>query len=149
MVLALEIWHDQLVHHIEGIFMTLPYLSLFFAGLCALIQTALTALVIMRRAQIGVSLLDGDDPQLTRRIRAHGNFAETVPIALLLMILLEMNGLAAVWLWSFGSLLVIGRVLHAHGLLSGRVDWPRLVGMCMTLMVISIEGAVCLWIFAR
>jgi uncharacterized protein len=129
--------------------MIAPHLTLLFAGLCALLQTALTALVIRRRKQAGVSLQDGGDRQLIERIRAHGNFVETAPMALLLMALLEMNGLAASWIWGFGALLVAGRMLHAYGLLSGRVAWPRLVGMSMTLFVISIEGVACLWLFAR
>jgi uncharacterized protein len=129
--------------------MTAPHLTLLFAGLCALLQTLLTALVIRRRTQAAVSLQDGGDQQLLERIRAHGNFVETAPMALLLMALLELNGLAAVWLWGFGSLLIVGRMLHAYGLLSGKVGWPRLVGMIMTLFVISIEGVVCLWMFVR
>ena len=128
--------------------MTAPHLTLLFAGLCALLQTALTALVIRRRMRARVSLLDGGDQQLLHRIRAHGNFVETAPMALLLTALLEMNGLAASWLWGFGGLLVVGRVLHAYSLLSGGVSWPRVVGMSMTLFVISIEGVVCLWMFA-
>ncbi len=129
--------------------MTTPHLTLLFAGLCAILQTALTALVIRQRTQARVSLLDGGNQELLQRIRAHGNFVETAPMALLLMALLEMNGLADGWLWGFGGLLVIGRVLHAYGLLSGRVGLPRLLGMSMTLFVISVEGAVCLWMVAR
>jgi uncharacterized protein len=129
--------------------MVVPHLTLLFAGLCALLQTALTALVIRQRTQAQVSLLDGGDKQLLHRIRAHGNFVETAPMALLLMALLEMSAMSAGWLWGLGGMLVVGRVLHAYGLLSGRVSWPRLVGMSMTLFVISIEGLLCLWMFAR
>jgi uncharacterized protein len=127
--------------------MVVPHLTLLFAGLCALLQTTLTALVIRQRTQARVSLLDGGNLPLLYRIRAHGNFVETAPMALLLMALLEMNGLSAGWLWGLGGILVAGRVLHAYGLLSGRVSWPRLVGMIMTLFVISVEGVVCLWMF--
>jgi uncharacterized protein len=123
-------------------------LTLLFAGCCALLQCALSALVIARRAQRGISLSDGGDEQLLRCIRAHGNFVETVPMALLLMALLEMNGLASIWLLGLGALLVTGRLLHAYGLLQGGVNRTRLVGMCMTLFVISVEGMACLWMFA-
>lgn len=129
--------------------MSTPHFTLLFAGLCALLQTALTALVIRQRAKARVSLLDGGDQELIQRIRAHGNFVETAPMALLLMALLETNGLAASWLIGFGGLLVVGRLLHAYGLLSGRVGLPRLLGMSMTLFVISVEGAMCLGMFAR
>jgi uncharacterized protein len=129
--------------------MTLPHLSLLFAGLCALVQTVLTAMVISRRIQARVSLLDGGDQTLIRRIRAHGNFIETAPIALLLLALLEMNGLGAAWLWGFGSMLIAARLLHAFGLMARNARWARLLGMAMTLAVISIEGVACLLLFAR
>jgi uncharacterized protein len=129
--------------------MNLPHLSLLFAGLCALIQTALTALVIIRRAQTGIHLRDGGDEGLIRRIRAHANFVETVPLALLMLALLEMDGLAAQWLWAFGLTLVVGRLLHAFGLIARDAAWARLVGMIMTLAVFSLEGALCLLMYVR
>ena len=57
--------------------MTTPNITLLIAGLCGLLQFALTIYVIARRAQTGVSFLDGGDELLLRRIRAHGNFTET------------------------------------------------------------------------
>lgn len=128
--------------------MLFPQLSLLFAGLCALIQTALTVLVVRRRLQAKIAFLDGGDKELMLRVRAHGNFTETAPMALLLMALLELNGLAAVWLWGLGGLLICGRLLHAYGLLGKRTHRARVVGMSMTVFVISIEGVVCLWMYA-
>jgi uncharacterized protein len=69
------------------------HLTMLFAGLCALLQCALTVLVIVRRVQANVTLMDGGDTPLLRRIRAHGNFTETVPLALILLALLELRGL--------------------------------------------------------
>lgn len=123
-------------------------LTLLFAGCCALMQCALTALVILRRRQARVSFLDGGDKLLMRRIRAHGNFTETVPMALLLMALLEASGLGATWLTSFGITLIIGRVLHAASLLTNNAMWSRIGGMSLTLAVISVEGVCALWLFA-
>lgn len=126
-----------------------PRITLLFAGLCALLQTGLTVLVIWRRVQVGVGLLDGGDQPLLWRIRAHGNFVETAPAALLLMALLECSGLPGAWLWALGTLLVAGRLLHAYGLLSGQLGQPRLIGMGLTVFVISIQGVLCLWMFVR
>ncbi len=125
------------------------HLTLLFAGLCALMQCFLTALVVMRRVQSGINVLDGGDAVLLRRIRAHANFAETVPMALLLMLLLELGGLAATWLWLFGLALMAGRTLHACALLSGGMVRGRLGGMVLTLSVISIEALLCLGMFLR
>ncbi len=124
-------------------------LTLFFAACCALLQCALTVFVIIRRAQTGIDLMDGGDQKLLRRIRAHGNFSETAPMALLLMLLLEMNGLGSTWLIAFGVMLLLGRILHAQSLLTNNAAWSRRGGMVLTLSVISIEAVFALWLLAR
>ena len=104
-----------------------------------------------RRIQTGIDFLDGGDKVLQRRIRAHGNFSETVPISLLLMALLEFRGLGSVWILVFGIGLTVGRVLHAYGLIvsdaKAGLSPIRLFGMVMTLAVLSIEGAWCIWYY--
>lgn len=122
-------------------------LTLLFTGLCALMQCALTVMVVVRRLQARVSFLDGGDKLLLRRIRAHGNFTETVPMALLLMALLEISGLSSIGLIIFGIALLLGRVLHASSLLTNNARWSRASGMTLTIAVISIEGVCALWLF--
>lgn len=124
-------------------------ITLLIAGLCALLQCALTGLVIARRVQARVSLLDGGDKPLVRRIRAHANFTETVPMALILMALLELGGLQSTWLWGLGICLVLGRVMHAAGMLAPGWRSSRLAGMALKLAVISISGMVCVVMYWR
>lgn len=112
-------------------------------------QCLLTVLVIRRRLKAGVYFLDGGDDPLLRRIRAHGNFAETAPMALLLMALLEISGLGSVWLMAFGVTLLLGRVLHATSLLTNHATWSRSLGMALTIGVISIEAVCGLWMLVR
>lgn len=123
--------------------------TLFFAACCALMQCLLTVLVIRRRPKAGVYFLDGGDDPLLRRIRAHGNFAETAPMALLLMALLEFSGLGRVWLLVFGVALLLGRVIHATSLLTNHAAWSRSLGMALTIGVISIEAVCGLWMVFR
>lgn len=123
--------------------------TLFFAACCALMQCLLSVLVIRRRLKAGVYFLDGGDDPLLRRIRAHGNFAETVPMALLLMALLEFSGLGRVWLIVFGVALLLGRVIHATSLLTNHAAWSRSLGMALTIGVISIEAVCGLWMVFR
>jgi len=60
--------------------MHLPlHITLLFIGVFALIQVPLTVFVGYRRAKTGVQFFDGGDPILLRRMRAHGNYIETVP----------------------------------------------------------------------
>ena len=120
--------------------------TLLFAGACALLQCALTALVIVQRVRSKIDFLDGGDPTLLRRVRAHGNFSETAPMALLLMLLLELNGVAAAWLVMLGTALLLGRLLHAAGLLGWGGHRARLAGMALTLAALSLAGLGCLGI---
>lgn len=129
--------------------MNIVAVTLFFAACCALMQCLLTAWVIRRRLQARVYFLDGGDDPLLRRIRAHGNFAETAPMALLLMALLELSGLGSVWLILFGVALLLGRILHATSLLTNQAKWSRSLGMVLTIGVISIEAVCGLWLVFR
>jgi uncharacterized protein len=117
--------------------MNIPHITLTTASLCALFQFALTCLVITRRVRVGVRFMQGHDDALLRRMRAHGNLTESAPIVLVLMLMLELSGLASVWLVLAGAVFVIGRVIHALGLITDRSPWGRQVGMLATLLVMS------------
>lgn len=119
--------------------------TLTAAAACAALQLALTALVILRRAHTGISLLDGGDSVLARRTRAHANLTETAPICLLLLALLELAAAPRGLLLAAAVLLVAGRVLHASGLLRDSDNWARRAGMVATLLSLSVLGAAGLW----
>src|SRR5882672_12788560 len=86
--------------------------TVFFVGLFALIQVPLTVMVGYRRVQTGIPFFDGGDQTLMRRMRAHGNFTETVPMSLLAMAAAELTGAPHWFLWSGGIVLVAGRLMH-------------------------------------
>ncbi len=87
--------------------------TITFIGIFALIQVPLTVMVGFRRLQTGIQFLDGGDLTLLRRMRAHANFTETVPIVLLAMAAAELSGVPDWALWSGGLSLLIGRLMHA------------------------------------
>ena len=62
-----------------------------YAGLLTLVFVALSVRVIGGRRMAGVGLGDGGNRLLLRKTRAHGNFAEYVPFALILMALAELQ----------------------------------------------------------
>lgn len=103
------------------------------AGALGLMYVALSFWVIARRRSAQVGIGDGDDKDLARRIRVHGNFAEYVPLCLVLLSLNEMAATRPAWLVPCAGAVVAGRVLHALGL--GRsvgVSAPRFLGMFLT-----------------
>ncbi len=64
------------------------------------------------RAKNGISFGDGNDAEMTRRMRSQGNFTESVPIALILIALVELAGASAGWVHGLGAALVVGRSSH-------------------------------------
>lgn len=111
-----------------------PVTSLY-AALGALLLIVLTAAVIARRRSARIGLGDGGDSMLGRRIRAHANAVETLPVALLLLLLLELGGNPAWLLHAFGAVLLVGRALHAWGLAGNAgVSFGRFYGMLLTLL---------------
>src|SRR5215831_2881923 len=112
-----------------------------YAGLLALLFVVLSLRVIGFRRSARVALGDGSNANLMRRIRVHGNFAEYVPMALLLMALGEAQVSPKWIIHALGLVLVIGRAIHAYGV--GRapeVRYCRVVGMAATFVVL-IAGA--------
>ncbi len=78
---------------------------------------------------------------LERRVRVHGNFAEYVPFALLLLTMAEIRGAPDYALHGLCLLLVIGRVSHAWGVASEpEVPRSRVVGIACTLTTL-VGGA--------
>ena len=87
-----------------------------YAGLCALLLLALSWQVVSLRQRHGVGIGSGGHEELERAIRVHANFIEYTPIALILLVLAELQGAGAWLLHGTGLLLVVGRSLHAIGL---------------------------------
>ena len=119
-------------------------ITLTTAVCAAFFQFALTALVIQQRMRTRIGLLDGGDAVLTRRIRAHANFTENLPIVLLLMLLLELAGWTTAGLIVSAMAMGLARSLHAVGILKPRAMWARKSGTLLTMFVmfaLAVAGA--------
>lgn len=113
--------------------MSVPYVTAFFIGIFAMLQVPLTVIVGLRRGQTGIQFFDGGDAVLLRRMRAHANYTETVPITLLAMAAAELLRAPQWALWVGGASLLVGRVTHAVILIAKGWGLPRAVGMLLTL----------------
>jgi uncharacterized protein len=68
------------------------------------------------RHALKVSVGDGGQEPIIRRMRAQANFVENVPLTLLLFGLVEATGKGGAWLAPLGAVFLIGRVAHAYGM---------------------------------
>lgn len=113
-------------------------ITAIYASILALFFVSLSVRVIGARRAARVALGDGGNAQLLRRQRVHGNFAEYVPLALILMLLAEQQGTAAWVVHGIGVLLLAGRLVHAFGVSqSPERIWLRVTGMSLTFAAIS------------
>lgn len=111
--------------------------SVSAAALTAL-YLKLTLEVIRLRRKNRVGLGSGGHDDLERAIRAHGNFAEYVPLGLILMGCLELNG-APWWLVAaHGLTLTIGRLLYTKGINTPPPQFKqRVLGMQFTFYTLA------------
>jgi uncharacterized protein len=125
----------------------MPKITLLFASLHVVLMLILTVRVILHRRAQQIGIGDGGDKWLTRKIRVHANFIENVPMALLLLALLELAGFDQSWLWALGGTLLFARILHAAGFSrhSG-YSFGRFWGTVLTWGVLMVMAAAGLWL---
>lgn len=121
-----------------------------YAGLLTLLFLLLSARVVRRRGSAKVSLGDGGDTGMLRAIRGHANFAEYVPLALLLMLILELSKFSIYVLHGLGITLVIARLLHGYALsFTERFFFGRVAGAALTFTVLGVEAVMCIYQFIQ
>lgn len=109
----------------------------FYAGLAGLMLIVLSVRVIQLRRVRGLSSGGGGDAELTRRIRAHGNFCEYVPLALIILAAVQGAGYPAWLIHCLGICLLAGRVVHAWSMAAGSIR-ARVAGMSLTFLVLGV-----------
>lgn len=111
--------------------------SSLYAVLGALLLLRLSLNVVKLRNQYRVSVGDGGFSELQTAIRVHGNAIEYIPISLILLLLMEMNG-AKVWMIHVcGIVLISSRILHSYGLKNHDYSQRRM-GMMGTYLAIGL-----------
>jgi len=122
-----------------------PIITALIAGLLGLFFIRLAMKVIAARRAAKVSIGESDDPALLRASRVHANFAEYVPLTLILMALCEALGTPWFVILVLGAMLIGGRLLHAHGLGQEPDNFrARVRGMQLTIFALAGASGVAL-----
>ena len=130
--------------------MQLP-ITLFYAALLAIFALALSFKAGSFRGNTGISVLFGDpaNMELAEKVRRHQNFLEYVPMLLIVMGAIELNGGSSTFLYVVGALLIVVRIAHAAGLKHDNMAHPgRLVGAAGTALLTLVTAGYGLWIAA-
>jgi len=121
-------------------------ITALYAAILAPIVVALGINVTVHRAKLKISLGDGGNPQMLRMIRIHANAVEYLPLALVLMLVYEINGGMPMALHTAGTALVVGRVLQSWGMWgTAEPNFGRVSGQSLTWLTIAALAALNLW----
>jgi uncharacterized membrane protein YecN with MAPEG domain len=113
----------------------------FYAALLALLFVALSIRVIKTRRRERVAIGDGDNPRLRRAIGVHNNFAQYVPLALLLLAFVELAAAPILLVHILCLMLLIGRCVHAYGVSQDSENYRlRIIGIWLTFASIALAA---------
>lgn len=121
-----------------------PVVTPIYAALLTVLLIILSFRVINIRKSDRISLGDGGNPALLRRIRAQANLVEYAPMGLVLLLIAELQGRPAALLHLAGLMLLAGRLGHAlalsapHPRLALRVAGMALTFSALTLLALMI-----------
>ena len=110
------------------------------AAIFAVMMVFLSLAVTKRRVQVRSTHGDGGDTLLGKRIRAHGNFSEYAPLALILLALLEAQAAPATLVYALATVFVTTRVVHVIGMLYYRKVWVRALAMTAQHLGFVVTG---------
>ena len=117
-----------------------------FAAIFVLIYVVLTFGVVRRRFGKKISLGTGEDRDLEKAIRIHGNFAEYVPLSLLLFWFVETITFNRTLVLVLASVLLVARICHVIGMKNPRSYLVlRQAGILATLGVMLVASLVLIW----
>ena len=119
-----------------------------WAGVLILILLGLSGLVVRRRRRHQISFGDAGNTEMTTAARAFGNASEYIPAGFAALILLALVGAPLMLIHAVGATLVVGRLIHALGLVFQKgPSLGRVLGMLLTWIALLV-GAVALIAFA-
>lgn len=109
-------------------------ITLTIAAAAALLNIWLMMRVGKVRMAEKISVGDGGNENVIRRMRAHSNYVESMPIVLILIAAIEITTGTSIWLWAIAAIYVLGRIAHAFGMDGGALEKGRFIGTLTTML---------------
>ena len=117
--------------------MILP-ISLTIAGAAAILHIWLSTRVVRARLPHKINVGDGGNEAVMRRMRAHANYAENMPIFVILLALTELAGGNEWVLWGAGIAFILSRLAHGFGMDGGSLGRWRSIGITLNILLLLV-----------
>ncbi|WP_150911571.1 MAPEG family protein [Marinobacter halotolerans] len=121
--------------------------SAVFAAVLGLLLLFLSFLVSRYRLKFKQGLGVSEDIDFQATVRAHANLVEYAPIGLIMLAIAELNGVSSTLIYWIGMGFVVGRLLHAFGMINGRggPHMARMAGILLTWLAILALSLLLFW----
>jgi uncharacterized protein len=117
---------------------TVPTVTALYGALNAILNIYLANRVSTARRKADVHMGLGESPALLVASRTHGNNAEFVPLAIVMMLIAELLGGGSLYLHLYGGLLFAARLSHVIGMPRPAPNPFRFVGVALTWTAIVV-----------
>lgn len=112
-----------------------------YAALLSLVFILLSIKVVNTRRVAKVAIGDGRNAMLQRAIAVHNNFAQYVPLSLLLIYFCELEHAPQLLVHALGFSLLISRLVHAYGVSQPTENFRlRTFGIVTNFTVLAIAA---------
>lgn len=119
-----------------------------YAAVLALLFVALSIRTIRTRRRQRIAIGDAGDATMLRAMRVHSNFAEYVPLSLILIYLVELATGNQAIVHGLGIALVVGRLSHAYGVSQSNENFRfRVTGMALTFLTLLVSALILLYAY--
>jgi uncharacterized membrane protein YecN with MAPEG domain len=122
--------------------------TLCLAAAAVIVNIWLSMRIGKLRHALKISVGDGGNEQLIRRMRAQANFIENTPLTLILVAAVELAGKGGLWLAICGALFILGRIAHGIGM-DGNFRAGRGIGTLTAQLFQLVLAVVAVLIAAR
>ncbi len=121
----------------------------FYAAILGFLFFVLSFRTLRLRRRLQIAIGDGGNQPLLRAMRVHANFAEYVPLSLVMVLMLELAAAYDGLVHLLCICLVLGRLIHAYGVSQVSEDYRfRVVGMALTLVTLVGSAVSLLVVYA-
>mgnify|MGYP001166073265 FL=1 len=117
-----------------------------YAAILSMLFIYLTWRVVKQRRKARVALGDGNNPALRRAIGVHNNFAQYVPLALVLITFVELNHAPAYVTQALCIVLLLARFLHAYGVSQEKENFKLRKTAVLSTLAVYVAAAICILI---
>ena len=122
--------------------------SILFTIIFIIFYLILTIITIRARKSARVEYGDGFNKELTKAIRAHGNFFEFTVFFIISSFLLEILDANQIYVLFVNIIFLFGRISHAYSMLKEKILF-RMIGMMSTLACYAVNCIYSLYLYVK